>query len=319
MKTIEVRQAGGPDVLETGRRPLPEIQPGEVLIKVIAAGVNGPDLVQRRGHYPAPKGASDLLGLEVSGEIVAIADGVADWVTGDTICALTNGGGYAEYVAVNAAHCLPVPKGISPTDAAGLCETYFTVWSNLFFAQNITQGDRLLVHGGAGGIGSTAVQLGAFLGLEVYATCATLDDCDYVCSLGAKRAINFESEDFVDVIRAAGGANLILDIIGGDYVARNIKAASPDARIVQLAFNAGSKVQINLMPIMLKRLVYTGSTLRSRSDGFKAAVANDLRAKIWPSFAQGQLAAQTHRIFDFDKAADAHQTMEQAQHRGKLL
>ena len=319
MKTIEMRQAGGPDVLETGRRPLPEIQPGEVLIKVIAAGVNGPDLVQRRGHYPAPKGASDLLGLEVSGEIVAIADGVADWVTGDTICALTNGGGYAEYVAVNAAHCLPVPKGISPTDAAGLCETYFTVWSNLFFAQNITQGDRLLVHGGAGGIGSTAVQLGAFLGLEVYATCATLDDCDYVCSLGAKRAINFESEDFVDVIRAAGGANLILDIIGGDYVARNIKAASPDARIVQLAFNAGSKMQINLMPIMLKRLIYTGSTLRSRSDGFKAAVANDLRAQIWPSFAQGQLAAQTHRVFNFENAADAHLMMQQAQHRGKLL
>lgn len=319
MKTIEMRQVGGPDVLETGRRPIPEIQPGEVLIKVIAAGVNGPDLVQRRGHYPAPKGASDLLGLEVSGEIVAIADGVADWVVGDTVCALTNGGGYAEYVAVDAAHCLPVPKGVSPTDAAGLCETYFTVWSNLFFAQNITQGDRLLVHGGAGGIGSTAVQLGALLGLEVYATCATQDDCDYVYSLGAKRAINFESENFVDVIRTAGGANLILDIIGGDYVARNIKAASPDARIVQLAFNAGSKVEINLMPIMLKRLVYTGSTLRSRSDGFKAAVATDLRAKIWPSFAQGQLAAQTHRIFDFDKAADAHQTMEQAQHRGKLL
>ena len=258
MKTIETRQAGGPDVLETGRRPIPEIQPGEVLIKVIAAGVNGPDLVQRRGHYPAPKGASDLLGLEVSGEIVAIADGVADWVVGDTVCALTNGGGYAEYVAVDAAHCLPVPKGVSPTDAAGLCETYFTVWSNLFFAQNITQGDRLLVHGGAGGIGSTAVQLGALLGLEVYATCATQDDCDYVYSLGAKRAINFENENFVDVIRTAGGANLILDIIGGDYVARNIKAASPDARIVQLAFNAGSKVEINLMPIMLKRLVYTG-------------------------------------------------------------
>ena len=319
MKTIEMRDAGGPEVLETGCRPMPEIQTGEVLIKVTAAGVNGPDLVQRRGHYPAPKGASDLLGLEVSGEIVAIADGVTDWTAGDTVCALTNGGGYAEYVAVNAAHCLPVPRGISLIDAAGLCETYFTVWSNLFFEQKITSGNLLLVHGGAGGIGSTAVQIGALLGLDVYATCANQDDCDFVSSLGAKRAINFESEDFVEVVRAAGGANLILDIIGGDYVARNIKAASPDARIIQLAFNAGSKMQINLMPIMLKRLIYTGSTLRSRSDGFKAAVAADLRVKIWPSFAQGRLAAQTHHVFGFEKAADAHLMMQQAQHRGKLL
>ena len=319
MKTIEMRDAGGPEVLETGCRPMPEIQTGEVLIKVTAAGVNGPDLVQRRGNYPAPKGASDLLGLEVSGEIVAIADGVTDWTAGDTVCALTNGGGYAEYVAVNAAHCLPVPKGVSLIDAAGLCETYFTVWSNLFFEQKITSGTLLLVHGGAGGIGSTAVQIGALLGLDVYATCANQDDCDFVSSLGAKRAINFESEDFVEVVRAAGGANLILDIIGGDYVARNIKAASPDARIIQLAFNAGSKMQINLMPIMLKRLIYTGSTLRSRSDGFKAAVAADLRAKIWPSFAQGRLAAQTHHVFGFEKAADAHLMMQQAQHRGKLL
>lgn len=319
MKTIEMREAGGPEVLEIGSRPIPQIQPGEVLIKVIAAGVNGPDLVQRRGHYPAPKGASDLLGLEVSGEIVATADRVTEWAVGDTVCALTNGGGYAEYVAVNATHCLPVPKGVSATDAAGLCETYFTVWSNLFFEHKITPGDLLLVHGGAGGIGSTAVQIGALLGLDVYATCANQDDCNYVNSLGAKRAINFESEDFVEVVRTAGGANLILDIIGGDYVARNIKAASPDARIVQLAFNAGSKMQINLMPIMLKRLIYTGSTLRSRSDGFKAAVANDLRAQIWPSFAQGQLAAQTHRVFNFENAADAHLMMQQAQHRGKLL
>ena len=244
---------------------------------------------------------------------------MTDWTAGDTVCALTNGGGYAEYVAVNAAHCLPVPKGVSLIDAAGLCETYFTVWSNLFFEQKITSGNLLLVHGGAGGIGSTAVQIGALLGLDVYATCANQDDCDYVSSLGAKRAINFQSEDFVEVVRAAGGANLILDIIGGDYVARNIKAASPDARIIQLAFNAGSKMQINLMPIMLKRLIYTGSTLRSRSEGFKATVAADLRTRIWPSFAEGQLATQTHRVFGFEKAADAHLMMQQAQHRGKLL
>lgn len=319
MRTVEMREAGGPEVLETGERPLPEIGAGQVLIRVIAAGVNGPDLVQRRGHYPAPKGASDLLGLEVSGEIVALADGVDSWAVGDEVCALSNGGSYAEYVAVNASHCLPVPKGVSVTDAAGLCETYFTVWSNLFFEQKRTQGQVLLVHGGAGGIGSTAVQLGSQLGFDVYSTCANAEDCDYVSALGAKRAINFHQEDFVDIVREAGGANLILDIIGGDYIARNIKAASPDARIVQLAFNAGSKVTINLMPIMLKRLIYTGSTLRTRPDTFKTSVAADLRTQIWPLFAQGRLAAQTYRIFPFEAAAEAHRLMESAKHRGKIL
>lgn len=319
MKTIEMREAGGPEVLEIGERSLPDIRAGEVLVQVIAAGVNGPDLVQRRGHYPAPKGASDLLGLEVSGEIVATGSGVESWAVGDNICALTNGGGYAEYVAVNAAHCLPIPEAVSDTDAAGLCETYFTVWSNLFFDQKITPEHVLLVHGGAGGIGSTAVQLGNQLGYEVYTTCATAGDCEYAEALGAKRAINFHEEDFVDIVRKAGGANLILDIIGGDYVARNIKAASADARIVQLAFNAGSKVDINLMPIMLKRLIYTGSTLRSRPDVFKADVAVDLKTKIWPLFNQGRLATQTHRIFPFERAVEAHQMMEKAAHRGKIL
>ncbi|PHQ94139.1 MAG: NAD(P)H-quinone oxidoreductase [Marinosulfonomonas sp.] len=251
--------------------------------------------------------------------MVAIADGVEEWAVGDKICALTNGGGYAEYVAVDASHCLPIPKGVSITDAAGLCETYFTVWSNLFFEQKITPGQLLLVHGGAGGIGSTAVQLGSQLGFKVYSTCENDGDCKYVRSLGAKRAINFHEEDFVNIVREAGGANLILDIIGGDYVARNIKAASPDARIVQLAFNAGSKVEINLMPIMLKRLIYTGSTLRTRPDDFKTAVAADLKARIWPLFTQGKLAAQTHRVFSFEEAAEAHQMMESAAHRGKIL
>ena len=314
-----MRETGGPEVLELGNRPLPEHKSGEVLVRVNAAGVNGPDLVQRRGHYPAPKGASDLLGLEVSGEIAAIADGIEGWAVGDTVCALTNGGGYAEYVAVDANHCLPVPKSVSITDAAGLCETYFTVWSNLFHAQKFTPGQVLLVHGGAGGIGSTAVQLGCQLGLEVYSTCGNEDDCEYVRSLGAKRAINFNEEDFVGIVRDAGGADLILDIIGGDYVARNIKAASPDARIVQLAFNAGSKVEINLMPIMLKRLIYTGSTLRTRPDAFKRAVAADLKANVWPLFAQGRLSAQTYHVFPFEKAAEAHRLMESAAHRGKLL
>ena len=319
MKTIEMREAGGPDVLEIGERPLPELRKGEVLVHVEAAGVNGPDLVQRRGHYPPPKGASDLLGLEVSGQVVAVGDDVEEWSKGDTVCALTNGGGYAEYVAIDAAHCLPVPDKVSTTDAAGLCETYFTVWSNLFLDRSITQSELLLVHGGAGGIGSTAVQLGSQLGMRVFTTCANSEDCDYVRSLGAERAINFKEEDFVEIVKEAGGANLILDIIGGDYVARNIKAASPDARIVQLAFNAGSKVEINLMPIMLKRLVYTGSTLRSRPESFKSKVAADLRKRVWPLFASGALSAQTHKVFPFEQAADAHRMMEEAAHRGKIL
>ncbi len=319
MKTVEMREPGRPEVLQTGQRNLPDVRDGEVLIRVSAAGVNGPDLVQRRGHYPPPKGASDLLGLEVSGEIVAKGDAVGGWSVGDHLCALTNGGGYAEYVAVDASHCLPIPDSVSETDAAGLCETYFTVWSNLFFDQTVTAGDLLLVHGGAGGIGSTAIQLGKALGLRVFTTCANADDCAYVAGLGAERAINFHDEDFVDVVRGAGGANLILDIIGGDYVARNIKAAGPDARIVQLAFNAGSKVEINLMPIMLKRLVYTGSTLRSRPENFKSEVAADLRARVWPLFADGQLAAQTHHVFPFEQAAQAHEMMEKATHRGKIL
>lgn len=319
MKTVEMREFGPADVLQTGERDLPELTSGEVLVRVTAAGVNGPDLVQRRGHYPPPKGASDLLGLEVSGEIVAVGSAVSGWAAGDRVCALTNGGGYAEYVAVDATHCLPIPENVSEVDAAGLCETYFTVWSNLFFEQDIKPGSLLLVHGGAGGIGSTAIQLGAQLGMRVFTTVANADDAAYVESLGAERAINYKEEDFVEVVRAAGGADLILDIIGGDYIARNIKAASPDARIVQIAFNAGSKVEINLMPIMLKRLVYTGSTLRSRPEKFKSAVAADLRKNVWPLFAQKKLSAQTHKVFPFEQAAEAHAMMEKAAHRGKIL
>ncbi len=319
MKTIEMREPGKPEVLEIGERPLPELREGEVMVRVIAAGVNGPDLVQRRGHYPPPKGASDLLGLEVSGEVVALGAAVSGWSVEDKLCALTNGGGYAEYVAIDATHCLPIPKGVPEIDAAGLCETYFTVWSNLFFHQKIVPGQILLAHGGAGGIGSTAIQLGRQMGMRVFTTCANAEDCAYAEGLGAERAINFNDEDFVEIVREAGGANLILDIIGGDYVARNIKAASADARIVQLAFNAGSKVEINLMPIMLKRLVYTGSTLRSRPEAFKSEVAADLREKVWPMFAAGGLEAQTHKVFGFAEATAAHEMMEEASHRGKIL
>ena len=319
MKTIELREFGQADVLEVGTRDLPELRDTEVLVRIFAAGVNGPDLVQRRGHYPPPKGASDLLGLEISGEVVAVGSDVSNWVIGDKLCALTNGGGYAEFVAIDATHCLPIPTHVSDIDAAGLCETYFTVWSNLFFNQTIAEKDLLLVHGGAGGIGSTTIQLGKNLGMRVFTTCADADDCRYAESLGAERAINFNEEDFVEIVRDAGGANLILDIIGGDYIARNIKAASADARIVQLAFNAGSKVEINMMPIMLKRLTYTGSTLRSRPEDFKSAVARDLEKVVWPMFEQKKLSAQTHKVFPFEQAASSHSMMEAAEHRGKIL
>ncbi len=319
MSVVVAREPGGPDVLQPGRRPVPAPGPGEVLIRVTAVGVNGPDIVQRKGLYPPPEGASDLLGLEVSGEIVALGDRVDGWQTGDRVTALTNGGGYAEYVAVDARHCLPIPEGVDETDAAGLPETFFTVWSNIFHGAAITPGTVFLVHGGAGGIGSTAVQMGAAFGLRVFATAGSDEDRAFCRELGAERAIDFRTEDFVEIVREAGGADVILDIIGGDYVARNIKAARHDARIVQLAFNMGSKVEINLMPVMLKRLVYTGSTLRSRSPEFKAEVAAALKAQVWPLFAEGRLRPVTHMVLPFAEAAKAHAIMETAGHRGKIL
>jgi NADPH:quinone reductase len=319
MAVIVAREPGGPEVLVPSRRPMPRPGPGEVLVRVAAAGVNGPDLMQRRGHYPPPKGASDLLGLEVSGEVADCGAGVEGWAPGDRVCALTNGGGYAEFVAVAAGHCLPVPGGVSELDAAGLPETYFTVWSNLFLDRAIPEGALLLVHGGAGGIGSTAIQLGAALGLRVFATADGPEGCDFCAGLGAARAIDFRREDFVGIVRDAGGADLVLDIIGGDYVARNIKAARHDARIVQIAFNAGSKVDIDLMPVMLKRLTYTGSTLRSRPDEFKSRVASDLRARVWPLFAEGRLRPVTDTALPLAEAARAHALMEAGRHRGKIL
>ena len=321
MAVIEMRDSGGPDVLQSGTRPLPVLKDHEILVRVNAVGVNGPDLVQRRGHYPPPRGASDLLGLEVSGEVVAVGSKQSLWAVGDEICGLTNGGGYAEYVAIDAAHCLPIPSGISLTDAAGLPETYFTVWSNVFFNHKLPANGNFLVHGGAGGIGSTAIQLGTAMGLSVYTTAGDAASCTYCESLGAHRAINFNDEDFVGVLREVGGADIILDIIGGDYITRNIKAARHDARMIQLAFNAGSRVEIDLMPVMLKRLSFTGSTLRSRPDQFKAGVAADLRKVVWPLFSSttSQLHATTFKSFPLAEAGKAHALMESAIQHGKIL
>jgi NADPH2:quinone reductase len=319
MKAVEFAQPGGPEVLKPVERPLPAPGPGEVLIKVAAAGVNGPDLMQRKGLYPAPPGASDLLGLEVAGEVVAAGGKAGRWSIGDKVTALTNGGGYAEFCAVNAEHCLPVPKGITLRDAACLPETFFTVWSNVFIGAGLAAGETFLVHGGAGGIGTTAIQLGKAFGAKVIATDSPAGRCAICRDLGADRVIDFKQEDFVEIVRAAGGANVILDIVGGPNVEKNFKAASHDCRIIQLAFAAGSKVEINLMPVMLKRLIYTGSTLRTRPDAYKARVARELEAKVWPLVEDGRIRVVTRQTFPLAEAAKAHALMESAQHTGKIV
>ena len=319
MRVVEMVGAGGPEVLRVGQRPVPEPRAHEVLVKVRAAGVNGPDIMQRKGLYPPPPGASDLLGLEISGTVVACGAGVTAWAVGDAVCALTDGGGYAEYCRVDAAHCLPIPDGWSVQDAAGLPESFTTVWSNLFLEGGLHAGQTLLVHGGAGGIGTAAIQLGHASGVRVFATDSPAARCRECEALGADRVIDYNAEDFVEVVRAAGGADMILDIVGGPYVERNFKAAAAGGRIVQLAFNAGSKVEVNLMPVMLKRLVLTGSTLRSRPPEFKARCVVELREQVWPKIAAGAIRAVTNEVFPLERAVEAHTKMQEAGHTGKIL
>ena len=319
MQAVEISAPGGPEVLKPVTRPLPVPKPHEVLIQVAAAGINGPDIMQRKGLYPAPAGASDLPGLEVSGTVVALGAKVKRWKTGDRVVALTNGGGYAEYVAADAEHCLGVPEGLDMVDAAGLPETYFTVWSNVFIGAGLKAGETFLVHGGAGGIGTTCIQLGKAFGAKVIATDSPEARCNICRDLGADRVVDYRAEDFVEVVRAEGGANVILDIVGGPNIEKNFKAASHDARIIQLAFGAGSKVDINLMPVMLKRLVYTGSTLRTRPDAFKARIARELESQVWPLIAAGKIRVVTHCTLPLADAAKAHALMESSQHTGKIL
>lgn len=319
MQVVEISAPGKPDVLRSATRAVPVPAAGEVLIKVAAAGINGPDLMQRRGLYPAPAGASDLLGLEVSGEIVALGSGVARWKTGDKVAALTNGGGYAEYCAVEAQHCLPIPAGISLRDAGSLPETFLTVWSNVFMGAALKSGETLLVHGGAGGIGATAIQLAKAFGVKVLATDSPAARCDFARSLGADRVIDYREEDYVEIVREAGGANVILDIVGGPNIEKNFKAANHDARIIQLAFGAGSKVEINMMPVMLKRLSYTGSTLRTRPPAYKNEIARQLEEKVWPLIAAGSIKPMVNAVFPLAQAAQAHALMESSTHIGKIL
>jgi len=319
MQVVEISAPGKPDVLRSATRAVPAPAAGEVLIKVAAAGINGPDLMQRKGLYPAPAGASELLGLEVSGEIVALGSGVARWKTGDKVAALTNGGGYAEYCAVDAQHCLPIPAGISLRDAGSLPETFFTVWSNVFMGAALKSGETLLVHGGAGGIGATAIQLARAFGVKVFATDSPAARCDFARSLGADRVIDYREEDYVEIVRQAGGANVILDIVGGPDIEKNFKAANHDARIIQLAFGAGSKVEINMMPVMLKRLSYTGSTLRTRPPAYKNEIARQLEEKVWPLIAAGTIKPMVNAVFPLAQAAQAHALMESSTHIGKIL
>ncbi|HET9651735.1 MAG TPA: NAD(P)H-quinone oxidoreductase, partial [Usitatibacter sp.] len=308
MQVVEISAPGGPEVLRPATAAAPSPGAHEVLVKVAFAGVNGPDIMQRRGLYPPPKGASPLLGLEIAGQVEAVGADVRRWKVGDRVCALTNGGGYAEHCAVLEDHCLPVPDGLDLKEAASLPEAYFTVWSNIFMTARLAEGEVFLVHGGAGGLGTAAIQLGKAFGAKAVVTDSPAERVAQCKALGADRAIDYRSEDFVDIVRDEfGGADVILDIVGGPYIAKNVKAARHDARIVQLAFAMGSKVaDFDFMPIMLKRLHYTGSTLRSRPDAFKTQVARELEQKVWPLFASGKIRPVVHTVLPLAQAAEAH-------------
>ncbi|MBS0125574.1 NAD(P)H-quinone oxidoreductase [Thetidibacter halocola] len=319
MRAIEITRPGGPEVLKPTTRPVPQPGHGQVLIRVAFAGVNRPDALQRAGNYAPPAGASDLPGLEVSGEVAAVGAGV-DWPrVGDAVCALVPGGGYAEQVVTAAAHCLPVPAGMGLKEAACLPETFFTVWTNVFMRGGLKAGERFLVHGGSSGIGTTAIQLASHFGARVFATAGSVDKCAACTRLGAERAVNYRDEDFVDVVRAEGGANLILDMVGGDYLPRNVNALADDGRLVQIAFLQGPKVELNFAQVMMRRLTITGSTLRPQSDLAKARIADALRTHVWPLLEAGTVAPVMDSEFPMDQAADAHARMESSGHIGKIV
>ncbi|MEO0036533.1 MAG: hypothetical protein RLZZ501_2556 [Pseudomonadota bacterium] len=321
MTCIEIARPGGPEVLTPATRPVPRPGRGEVLIKVAAAGINRPDLLQRQGVYPPPPDASDLPGLEVAGTVAALGEGVAAPALGAEICALVAGGGYAEYVTVDARLCLPLPRGYDFVRAAALPETLFTVWHNVVERGRLAAGESLLVHGGAGGIGTTAIQLAVARGARVFATAGGPDKAKVCAGLGA-HAIDYRAEDFVAVIKEATGGrgvDVILDMVGGPYVARNIKALAVEGRLVSIAFLQGSAVELNLMPVMLKRLTLTGSTLRPQSTDRKAAMAAALAAEVWPLIDQGRIAPLVHATFPLVEAEAAHRLMEANTHVGKIV
>jgi NADPH2:quinone reductase len=322
MLAIEIREPGGPDVLTPVERPIPAPAAGDVLIKVVAAGVNRPDVAQRQGTYPPPPGASDIPGLEVAGTVEQVGGEVRDWRVGDRVCALVAGGGYAEHCVAPAPQCLPIPRGMSAVDAAAIPETFFTVWTNVFDRGRLAAGESLLVHGGSSGIGTTAIQLARAFGASVFATAGSAEKCAACERLGALRAINYRSDDFVPVTREATGGrgiDVILDMVGGDYFPRNIDALAMGGRLVQIATLGGPRSQVFLPAVMQRRLTITGSTLRPRSVAEKGGIAQALREHVWPLLDEGRVRPIVYKTFPIRAAADAHRLMESGEHIGKIV
>jgi putative PIG3 family NAD(P)H quinone oxidoreductase len=322
MQCIEISEPGAPAVLKSAQREAPVAGAGELLINVLAAGVNRPDVMQRLGLYPAPPGASDLPGLEVAGEVAAVGAGVTGWQVGDRVCALTNGGGYAEQAVAPAGQCLPVPAGMDVVAAAGLPETFFTVWTNVFMRGGLQAGESLLVHGGSSGIGTSAIQMARALGATVYATAGSAEKCAACVELGADLAVNYRNDDFETVLQertGGAGVDVILDMVGGDYINRNIRLAATDGRIVNIAFQGGFEAPVNFVPVLLKRLTLTASTLRPQSAEAKAAIASQLLEHIWPRLESGDISPVIAATFPLQDAAAAHELMESGAHIGKII
>jgi putative PIG3 family NAD(P)H quinone oxidoreductase len=322
MLVIEIQHPGGPEVLAPASHPVPKPGPGEILIKVAAAGVNRPDILQRRGLYPPPPGSSEIPGLEVAGEIVGSGEGATRFKLGEKVCALVAGGGYAEYCAVHENNALPIPSGLDMIEAAALPETFFTVWTNLFQRGKLKSGETVLIHGGTSGIGTTATMLAKAFGAVILTTAGSEEKCRACVALGADFAINYRTQDFVEEVRKftdGKGVDVILDIVAGDYVARNYKAAALNGRIIQVGIQNGPAMELNLMPMLAKRLTHTGSTLRSRTVAEKAQIAQELERQVWPLLHQGKIKPQIFKTFRLEEAAEAHALMESGAHIGKIV
>jgi len=323
MTAVEISEPGGPEVLRPTGRPTPQPARGEVLVRVAAAGVNRPDVMQRKGMYPPPPGASDIPGLEIAGTVVAVGEGVSAVREGEAVCALVTGGGYATYCVADARLCLPIPGGLDAVRAAALPETHFTVWTNAFMRGRLARGETFLVHGGSSGIGTTAIQLArALRAARVFATAGSAEKCRVCEELGAEAGINYKEEDFVARVKEltdGKGVDLILDIVGGDYLPRNLECLAPEGRLLQIALQGGPKVQMNLLPIMLKRLTLTGSTLRPQSVEAKAAIAEGLRQEVWPLLERGRVRPLIHATYPLAAASEAHALMESSAHIGKIV
>ena len=322
MKYIDLRENGGAEMMCLREGTIPPCGAGDLLIRVLASGVNRPDILQRQGFYAPPQGASPVMGLEAAGEIVQVGSAVDGWSEGDHVCGLCNGGAYAEYVAVPATQCLPIPAGLTMIQAASLPETFFTVWGNVFMRGHLKTGESLLIHGGTSGIGVTAIQLAKAFGATVYVTARGSDKCRACEEIGADKAIDSTSQDFVEEIMNVTkgiGVNMILDMVGGDYIKQNISCAAFDGKIISIAFLAGAKVEVNFMPVMIKRLTLTGSTLRPQNAQAKAAIASDILENVWPMFQSGSIKPVIHKCFALSEVADAHRMMESNQHIGKIV